>query len=492
MPLTISGDTGCLVGLGVCAITTKIWLSDKSDKTIDGYSAAFASTGLCLSYLIRSGFITGSNSESLIAGDFLSGIFTTLCAFGWWRLCASQSEHIVVRSLAGALGIAGTLFILLSLLPANIARVIACTGLPLGMSLCFFPLVIRKNKLCPVDTQDPKNTQIKNTSAPNFYPNENKRADSPACSAAMGMTSSTNALPRIIVITIAFSCFVVNLAMALFPVCLYHEESPLLASLVGTNSEANTPIGTLTQPAVICAVLIIIFATILYIFSNRKSVPLAPLYYIGFAMTAFDYLAFPYHFPGGTPLAVAESGRIIIALFIVVMLLRLLENKNSDISKVFLQAVAIAFISMIIADVLAIAVQMQPDYDYSDFRFRTAFAGIGTAVLVVLLLGPLPRVNATLASLASAADMTNPQSDSDLSLEEHFEQACANFAIDHKLSSRESEIFMLIVNGRDVPYIERKLVLTKSTVKTHIKHIYEKCGVSSRQDLLDMFEDYRA
>ena len=48
----------------------------------------------------------------------------------------------------------------------------------------------------------------------------------------------------------------------------------------------------------------------------------------------------------------------------------------------------------------------------------------------------------------------------------------------------------LVSQSRDVPYIEQELVLSKSTVKTHIRHIYEKCGVSSRQDLLDLLQDF--
>ena len=32
---------------------------------------------------------------------------------------------------------------------------------------------------------------------------------------------------------------------------------------------------------------------------------------------------------------------------------------------------------------------------------------------------------------------------------------------------------------------------SKANISEHIKHIYEKCGVSSRQDLLDMLEEYK-
>lgn len=64
------------------------------------------------------------------------------------------------------------------------------------------------------------------------------------------------------------------------------------------------------------------------------------------------------------------------------------------------------------------------------------------------------------------------------------------FASAHRLSPREREILGLISKGRDVPYIEQELVLSKSTVKTHIRHIYEKCEVSSRQALIDLLQSH--
>lgn len=207
-------------------------------------------------------------------------------------------------------------------------------------------------------------------------------------------------------------------------------------------------------------------------------------------MTAFDYVAFPYHSSGGIPLAIAEAGRIVIALFIIATVLRLAEERESDPTWLFLKISFVAFTAMLVADALAVAVQMQPSYDYADFRFRTLFSGIGIVALVLLLLGPLPHIDKAI-SPTKATSRETENAPLETSLEGHFEQACAEFAADWGLSAGESEAFTLIANGRDVPYIERELVLAKSTVKTHIKHIYEKCGISSRQDLFDLFDSYK-
>ena len=54
------------------------------------------------------------------------------------------------------------------------------------------------------------------------------------------------------------------------------------------------------------------------------------------------------------------------------------------------------------------------------------------------------------------------------------------------LSRRETEIFLLLAQGRSRPYIRDELVLSKNTVATHIRHIYEKMGIHSQQELIDL------
>lgn len=52
------------------------------------------------------------------------------------------------------------------------------------------------------------------------------------------------------------------------------------------------------------------------------------------------------------------------------------------------------------------------------------------------------------------------------------------------LSPRETEVFMLLAQGRTRAYISEVLCVAEGTVKTHVSHIYEKAGVSSKQELL--------
>ena len=59
----------------------------------------------------------------------------------------------------------------------------------------------------------------------------------------------------------------------------------------------------------------------------------------------------------------------------------------------------------------------------------------------------------------------------------------------HGLSNRETEIFLMLAQGRSRPYIRDSLYLSKNTVATHIRHIYEKLDIHSQQELIDLVEE---
>jgi DNA-binding NarL/FixJ family response regulator len=59
------------------------------------------------------------------------------------------------------------------------------------------------------------------------------------------------------------------------------------------------------------------------------------------------------------------------------------------------------------------------------------------------------------------------------------------------ITPREREIIAYLMRGRSVPYIRDELFISQNTVKTHIKHIYAKTNVGSRQELLDLIESMR-
>lgn len=70
-----------------------------------------------------------------------------------------------------------------------------------------------------------------------------------------------------------------------------------------------------------------------------------------------------------------------------------------------------------------------------------------------------------------------------------WKQRCQAVGERYKLSERQQEVLFLMAQGRNAKYIESTLVISLSTVQTHIRNIYRKLGVHSRQELLDLIEE---
>ncbi|GAB1484754.1 hypothetical protein MASR2M78_35720 [Treponema sp.] len=56
----------------------------------------------------------------------------------------------------------------------------------------------------------------------------------------------------------------------------------------------------------------------------------------------------------------------------------------------------------------------------------------------------------------------------------------------YKLSTREREVAILLLDRFDYGTISEKLDISVNTVKTHAKTIYNKCDVSSRKELIQL------
>ncbi len=71
-----------------------------------------------------------------------------------------------------------------------------------------------------------------------------------------------------------------------------------------------------------------------------------------------------------------------------------------------------------------------------------------------------------------------------LSLDERIGELASSYM----LSARETEVFRLWATGHTLKYIQEKLYLSPSTVKTHVRHIYDKTGVHSRSEIVELLD----
>ena len=66
----------------------------------------------------------------------------------------------------------------------------------------------------------------------------------------------------------------------------------------------------------------------------------------------------------------------------------------------------------------------------------------------------------------------------------------ALYAQAHGFTLREKEVCDILASGRNAKYVAKTLVISDNTVKTHIKNIYRKAGVASKNELLDAISNF--
>lgn len=63
----------------------------------------------------------------------------------------------------------------------------------------------------------------------------------------------------------------------------------------------------------------------------------------------------------------------------------------------------------------------------------------------------------------------------------------AELARAHELTDREREVLECLAQGDAIARVAEKLTVSENTAKTHVKRVYKKLGVHSKQDVIDLF-----
>lgn len=75
------------------------------------------------------------------------------------------------------------------------------------------------------------------------------------------------------------------------------------------------------------------------------------------------------------------------------------------------------------------------------------------------------------------------------SIKETLQRKCQSLAQRYGLSKRESEIICYMGRGHNPVYIAKTLFISESTARSHVRNIYGKVGISSREELLQLIDD---
>lgn len=105
----------------------------------------------------------------------------------------------------------------------------------------------------------------------------------------------------------------------------------------------------------------------------------------------------------------------------------------------------------------------------------------------VLVLWPcfdLWRLSAT----APAQESASPRADEGRNASEALRERCDELSKRYGLTRREGEIFSYLGRGYSPAFVARVLFVSESTVRSHVKAIYQKLGVTSREELITLVD----
>ena len=134
--------------------------------------------------------------------------------------------------------------------------------------------------------------------------------------------------------------------------------------------------------------------------------------------------------------------------------------------------------------VIAACLLAPDDMTYTVF---IATATILAAAMIVTAFVCKPDETEDLGALGELL-LPKPQEGVGVPSGQTIEDLCAHTGRRHGLTAREHEVLVFLARGRNATFIQKELCISFSTAKTHIYHIYQKLGVSSQQQLIDLVD----
>lgn len=205
---------------------------------------------------------------------------------------------------------------------------------------------------------------------------------------------------------------------------------------------------------------------------NGQEGSLAGVYRTAILLIMAGYLFIPVLEGFGiTGQSVTLAGYLGLTSVLMTLFLTIARASGRDAASTFARGLLGLFLGEIVGIALGNALELaQPD---AAQPYAVA-ACAGLASLFAYLFLFTERDYEELATLAGGMDL--------------FDRACERIASEFGLSKREAEVLPLALRGRTSERIASELCIAKSTVDTHLRRIYSKTGVHSRQELIDVSE----
>ncbi len=403
-------------------------------------------------------FSDGTSIEAVVAGAVITGIFSPWIALMWGMAYCRLDARNAAMLTAGSFLVSGALYAAISLAPQPFS----------GIVVAFMPVL--------------------STFA--LYLNNPGRFDSPL-RRATGRAASFRDEASTMLVRSGTGRLMVGIAITM-AVC-----GGLRIYIMQAQSDVYANPAFVAVPIALVAFGFLAYGSTL----SHRSISLGPLYRAAMPLFTLAFVAVTmFGGEGHTELSFAavSAGSTIIDMLTWVLVIEIVRSTHySTLLVVATGRLAIHFgmASGEIAALLAhgsttaffvvsiVALMLVMGYMFTDkattFIFEPPVTGEIPAMAPVA--GEAPVMNDGAMIPDDAVSSSAGPSDSPM----------GEIARRYGLSPREAEVFELWATGHGAKAIQDKLVLSPSTVKTHVRHIYEKCDVHNRAEIIALIESTR-
>ncbi len=246
--------------------------------------------------------------------------------------------------------------------------------------------------------------------------------------------------------------------------------------------EQGTYFGQVGWSCVAAIALLAILLSVLNVVFNRRKAGVTLLVAAVLVLFAAMFFFLPSMSTSALPFVLIMPFSVVLMLLVVVLLVERSKANEKGMLFGLREGFTVMVAGGLSAGIFAYAF-LGPLYNVSVFQ-DALFSSIPAILLIVVLILIFCFRN-------DCTRLVPPKTVSDAGQGDEGAKSsvsirCSQISEKHGLTRRETEVLVLLAEGRNEPYIEDVLGISRTTVKTHITHIYRKVGVSSRQGLLDV------
>lgn len=229
---------------------------------------------------------------------------------------------------------------------------------------------------------------------------------------------------------------------------------------------------------------VVMGALLLPVLLIRSQPNLGALFKVALPLSAAGFVLLPLVWSGGgIANACAQLGGGVASIILWCMVANAVREDRIPATPLFACTLCATGAAQLAGTVAGIV--FQGSLDQGD----VALTGVALlAVYLVAMVSLFLFKDRTLEGAKDPASVQAQDSPPDAELA-HLDARCQALAQAHGLTPRETELLVQLAQGRTLRAISEKLTVSENTVKYHVKSIYQKLGVHTRDEIIDLVKE---